>query len=507
MFQYFTVSCYKGFGDDPAGFYAVYSEIFDKIATEDIEFMDSPEEFESIPKFGTATSIYDDVVGPFYAYWQSYCTRKTYAWLCPHNVSEYRDRRILREIEKETKKIAQKAKRERNDEIRALVAFVRKRDKRVLEYKRVLEEKAEQNRIKQQMHRLQQLKRNQEEAEAMRKNTKSLFNTTDHEEQLRQLEQAYGTDSDYEDESGEEEEEEEGDGVDGEADEGDQECDTNGVGDSDAEELLYVDDLYCVACNKAFKNELSYENHESSKKHRENTERLKRKLQAEDKLYEKSKEANGQTDDNDIDDELLDDIEKSDEETVAATSASKQKLSKKAKRAKNKKQQIHVDRDGETEEEEEPEEIIEIEQPLADVSLGNTSDVDESWAEGNKKLRKGKNRKGQPKAGPSKPDQNRPAASDQPEVHDQNGIAEEASKKSSKNKNKKIEKPEKVGRVAPDNEPDLDVSHTCVTCKSSFDSKNKLYNHLKKTNHGVYLPKASAAATAPTETTKKGRRK
>lgn len=189
VYQYFTASCYKGFDDDDAGFYAVYRGVFEKIATEDIEFMDSPEDYEQIPKFGTSTSNYEDEVGPFYAFWQSYCTRKTYAWLCPHNVAEYRDRRILREIEKETKKIAQKAKRERNDEVRALVAFVRKRDKRVQEYKRLLEEKAEQNRAKQQMHRLQQLKRNKEEAEAMRKNAQSIFDSVDHEEQLRQMEQ------------------------------------------------------------------------------------------------------------------------------------------------------------------------------------------------------------------------------------------------------------------------------------------------------------------------------
>ena len=33
----------------------------------------------------------------------------------------------------------------------------------------------------------------------------------------------------------------------------------------------------------------------------------------------------------------------------------------------------------------------------------------------------------------------------------------------------------------------------CVTCKSKFESKNKLFSHLKLTNHGVYIPKAKAA--------------
>lgn len=495
VFQYFTVSCYKGFGDDAGGFYAIYGEVFDKIATEDIEFMDNPEEFEGIPKFGNRTANYEDVVGPFYAYWQSYSTRKTYAWLCPHNVSEYRDRRILREIEKETKKIAQKAKKERNDEIRALVAFVRKRDKRVQEYKKVLEERAEQNRVKQQMHRLQQLKRNKEEAEAMNNSAKSCFNTSDHEEQLRQLEQAYCSDSDYDDESceGEEEELEEGDEeelVEGGAD---NECDTNS-GDANAEELLYVDDLYCVACNKAFKNESSYENHESSKKHRENTEKLKKKLQAEEKLFEKAnhdvEDVSGGEDDLGISDEC--------EQDAAETALPEQRTNKKNKKSKTKKQQIFVAEDPDDDEHE----INGINQPLADVNIGNTSDHDDAWTDDNKKGKRGKNKKAQTKATATK--QTEASAAIDETTQGSNGFVEEPSKKVSKGKAKKIEK---SVRVAPaDLDPNLDISHTCVTCNSVFDSKNKLFNHLKKANHGVYLPKTTVKV--PTESNaKKGKQK
>lgn len=116
VYQYFTVSCFKGYGDDPNGFYKVYAEVFEKIAAEDAEYM-SEEEFEKIPKFGNSQSNYEEVVGPFYAYWQSYCTKKSYVWLCPYNINEIRDRRILREIQKETKKIFQKARSERNEEV------------------------------------------------------------------------------------------------------------------------------------------------------------------------------------------------------------------------------------------------------------------------------------------------------------------------------------------------------------------------------------------------------
>ena len=118
VFQYFTVSCYKGYGDDDMGFYAVYREVFEKIAAEDAEFINDEEEFLNIPKFGDSKSSYEDVVGPFYAYWIAYCTKRTYTWLCPYDIKEIKDRRILRKIEKDMKNVVKKAKRERNEEVR-----------------------------------------------------------------------------------------------------------------------------------------------------------------------------------------------------------------------------------------------------------------------------------------------------------------------------------------------------------------------------------------------------
>jgi len=77
VFQYFTTTCYKGYDDGEESFYAVYAEVFNKIASEDIEYMDSPEEFEEIPKFGNSKSSYEEVVGRFYAYWEAYATKKS----------------------------------------------------------------------------------------------------------------------------------------------------------------------------------------------------------------------------------------------------------------------------------------------------------------------------------------------------------------------------------------------------------------------------------------------
>lgn len=51
-------------------------------------------------------------------------------------------------MEKENNKIRQKARKERNEEIRRLVSFVRRKDKRVIEHTKQLQEKAEENKRK-----------------------------------------------------------------------------------------------------------------------------------------------------------------------------------------------------------------------------------------------------------------------------------------------------------------------------------------------------------------------
>lgn len=476
VYPYFTAACYSGFGDDEQGFYTVYAHVFDQLATEDIEFMESIEEYEMIPKFGRSTSEYDTIVGPFYAYWQSYCTKKSYTWLCPHNVSEIRDRRILREVEKETKKIAQKARKERNDAIRALVAFVRRRDKRVQEYKKLLEERAVQNRIKQQQHRLAQFKKNKQGAEEMQKQHQlTAFSTSGHEEQLRKMEQAYGSDSDskyYDDGNEEEAEENEEDEVDI--------TDEGRVGNAGSDmENYFVDDLYCVACNKSFKNILSYENHEPSKKHRENIVRLRRETQNEDKQLEQDDvESRGYAADEDAHGDAA-----ADEEVEENLHSAKEKLSKKAKKSRNKKsvlvQSVETANDV----------IDEVEKPLADVSIGNISDNDrDDWnGDSSKKGKKSKQKK-------SNPSKAAAATATETEGYSAHQKSNKRSKKSTKG-----ERTATVADVA-------DTSNTCVTCHSTFQSKNKLFTHLKSTRHGVYIPKTTSDITA-TETTKRGKKK
>lgn len=117
LMKFFSPSAYSGFGDDEEGFYTVYAKVFKTITEENVEFVKDRDLLEEIPEFGKSDSDYEDVVGPFYAYWQSFCTFKTYTWKEKWDIREAPNRRVLRQMEKENKKMREAAKRERNEEV------------------------------------------------------------------------------------------------------------------------------------------------------------------------------------------------------------------------------------------------------------------------------------------------------------------------------------------------------------------------------------------------------
>ena len=89
--------------------------MFASIAEEDRPYYD---EEVSIPEFGKSDSDYETVVGPFYAFWLAYCTPRSFVWCEKHDSREATDRYARRLMEKENKKHRDKAKKERNEEIR-----------------------------------------------------------------------------------------------------------------------------------------------------------------------------------------------------------------------------------------------------------------------------------------------------------------------------------------------------------------------------------------------------
>ncbi|KAH9488825.1 DnaJ sub C member 21 [Bulinus truncatus] len=259
LFQYFNSTCYSGFGNDDKGFYAVYRKVFETLAEEDYVFMPDRKKDEEFPKFGDSDSDYDEIVGPFYAFWSSFCTNKSYVWVEKYDTREAPDRRCRRAMEAENKKLRDAARKERNEEIRNLVAYMKKRDKRVQAYKKKLEERHAEIEAKTKQKREEELMERKRKLENYKEAGWSAMSGL--EKDLQQLEAHL--------------DEHFGDVNDGPLEE-------NGDVNDEEEEELYVDDLYCVACNKSFKSDKAFSNHEKSRKHKEMVAMITQEMQDEE---------------------------------------------------------------------------------------------------------------------------------------------------------------------------------------------------------------------------------
>ncbi|XP_012276356.1 dnaJ homolog subfamily C member 21 [Orussus abietinus] len=257
LFQYFSTSCFKGYGDDEKGFYTVYRTVFEKLAAEDADFHKEGDSDEEVPGFGNSTSSYEDVVHNFYAYWQSYSTKRSFAWLDLYDIREAQNRRVVRLMEKENKKVREKAKRERNEQVRNLVAFVRKRDKRVQAHAQKLADRAKENAKKAQERQKQQLLERQQQMKNYTESEWSKFSNI--EKELKNIESNLAA------EFGEE---------------------LSSSGNSENEDSIQDNNaLYCVACNKIFKTQKAFTNHENSKKHKDNVSTMTASLIKDDNEF------------------------------------------------------------------------------------------------------------------------------------------------------------------------------------------------------------------------------
>ncbi|XP_030783603.1 dnaJ homolog subfamily C member 21 isoform X2 [Rhinopithecus roxellana] len=250
LLHYFTVTCYSGYGDDEKGFYTVYRNVFEMIAKEELESV-LEEEVDDFPTFGDSQSDYDTVVHPFYAYWQSFCTQKNFAWKEEYDTRQASNRWEKRAMEKENKKVRDKARKEKNELVRQLVAFIRKRDKRVQAHRKLVEEQnAEKARKAEEMRRQQKLKQ-AKLAEQYRE--QSWMTMANLEKELQEMEARY--------------EKEFGDGSDeSEVKEHELKDGEDGKNSDEAEDTELYDELYCPACDKSFKTEKALSKKQKKKK-------------------------------------------------------------------------------------------------------------------------------------------------------------------------------------------------------------------------------------------------
>lgn len=230
IWQYFSTSCYKGFGDNEGGFYKVFTEVFDLIIGEEEEArLDSFEKEENLPsyktapRFGSSSTPLEDVA-KFYEYWDNFITSKNFAWADEHKTSKDYERRMNRMIDQDNKKARLKEKKKYLETIQNLVVFVQKRDPRVVAMKEMQKEQEQKKKAEREQKELEKKKQKEEEKKRAR------------EEELRRF---------------------------AELDRMKEETKAQGHDEEDEEE----EEFYCPACKKGFRSENQLKNHEKSKQH------------------------------------------------------------------------------------------------------------------------------------------------------------------------------------------------------------------------------------------------
>jgi DnaJ family protein A protein 5 len=221
------------FSDSPNGFFGFVRETFEQLAREE-EYAADYEEIDipSYPSFGHKDDDYEGVVRDFYAAWNGFATAKSFAWLDMYRLSDAPDRRTRRLMEKENQKFRDDGKREFNDAVRTLIAFVRKRDPRYTPNTQTDEDKAK-------------AQRDARKAQAARARAAQIAKLEQETQAVPDWATARPAD---------------------ELEEG-------------SEEEIEEEHYECVACNKTFKSERQWEAHEKSKKHQKAIRELKRRMQ------------------------------------------------------------------------------------------------------------------------------------------------------------------------------------------------------------------------------------
>lgn len=261
LFSFFSNTVYSGFSDSGKGFYKVYSDVFDKIQANEINFAKKLglgiDSVRQAPLMGNLDSPYAQVTA-FYSYWLGFSTVMDFCWADEYDAMAGPNRKSRRLMEEENNKVRRKAKREYNDTVRKLADFVKKRDKRVIDMK--VKKNLEMEKKK------EEEKERKRKLEMERKERAMAYEEPDwakvDEEEVEDL---------YEDDESEKKDEKE---------------------------------FYCVLCGKKFKSEKQWKNHEQSKKHKEKVAEFKDSLDDEEEL-EAEVDEEGESEREGVDEERL----------------------------------------------------------------------------------------------------------------------------------------------------------------------------------------------------------
>lgn len=471
LLWYFNPTLYTKMDDSLAGFFTIVGRLFERLAAEEVthgkyqqldgysKYKDDANDVNALDssvlmfqRFGNSHLDYVSVTREFYNRWGTFLSCKSFSWLDQYRLSDAPDRHTKRLMLKENKKARDIGRKEYNETVRKFVSFVKKRDPRV----KVGVERLERDRRRQQEEALQR--------QAQELKLQKMAETVQYEapdwatmeaEELEEVEALLREEYDFlSDESSDSEFDEFADQID------------PGV-------------FECIVCDKLFKSKNQFDAHENSNKHKNMVKILREEMRQEglelgiddhldddlsDYATAPSEEGDSDfSDEKNIDQRELSELEvvlennieekaaelepgdyeiddSIDEEDVIEVPSIKLKKQKKKNKTAPPTQNELSDED---------EQLSGI---MADIALVDAESEDEDWGS-NKKKKKPKTRK--PK------DPNAVSPSPAPSA-DTESLAK--GQKSAK--------------------------EVCLSCNLEFSSRNKLFQHVQKTGHGVPIKEA-----------------
>lgn len=288
LLRFFDPSLAKDLTEGDNGFYATYRRLFERLAQEERIAAPYPgEEKESTlpsadayPSFGYSHTPYSNAKGQqaaihqtpvkdFYNVFMNFQSRKSFGWFDKYDVRDAPDRRVKRLMEKENKRARDAARREYNDAVRSLAAFIRKRDPRYKKFQAELNSTGPGSTA--------DLARRKAEAEKIRLEREARA-------QSYQAQSWQQPDYHFSDEDDEEEEDVNDDDADSDFESVQKDGSRSLAGQDGA--LDSLDHSYaawdCVACDRVFQSEAAFRNHERSAKHNKAVQKLQREMQDEE---------------------------------------------------------------------------------------------------------------------------------------------------------------------------------------------------------------------------------
>lgn len=481
---YFNPTLYTVMDDSLTGFFTVVGRLFERLAAEEVThgkyqqlngyaaYKDDAKDASALdpslflfPRFGNSHLDYVSVTREFYSRWGTFLSVKSFNWLDQYRYSDAPDRQTKRAMVRENKKARDAGRKEYNETVRKFVSFVKRRDPRV----KIGAEQLEKQKRRQQQEAL--------ERQVHEQRLQKMAESVDYEapdwatmgaDELEEIEAMLRKEYEFLDNST----------TDSEFDE---------FADQENDELFE-----CIVCDKMFKSKNQFDAHENSNKHKSMVKTLREEMRREGLSLG-------------IDEELVDDLEVSDyatapsEEDFSVDELSDEEI---VDEDEYKGRDADLDendlQNGSAPDAQEDH----IQEAPVNYEVDDDIDEDDLVLPVNNKKKKKKSQSTKFRADDLKEEQLSELMADI-------ALADESDEDDDwgSNKKKKKKKPKRsVDAVAsqrsspspapqaPKTEPEN--AEVCLSCKQSFPSRNKLFQHVQKTGHGV-----------PVKETKKGRKK